>query len=33
MTLPHTLSPAVQQTQEWVKELRNNCDLADEAAA
>lgn len=33
MTLPATLSHAVQQTQEWLKELRDNGDLADEAAA
>jgi uncharacterized protein (DUF2267 family) len=33
MTLPSTLSHAVQQTQEWLKELRDNGDLADEATA
>lgn len=33
MTLPATLSHAVQQTQEWLKELRDNGDLADEATA
>jgi uncharacterized protein (DUF2267 family) len=33
MTLPATLSHAVQQTQVWLKELRDNGDLADEAAA
>jgi len=33
MTLPATLKHAVQQTQEWLKELRDNGDLADEAAA
>jgi uncharacterized protein (DUF2267 family) len=33
MTLPATLSHAVQQTQEWLKELRDNGDLADEAEA
>src|SRR5215470_7433811 len=33
MTLPATLSHAVQQTQEWLKELRDNGDLADESAA
>jgi uncharacterized protein (DUF2267 family) len=33
MTLPATLSHAVQQTQEWLKELRDNGDLADEAMA
>jgi uncharacterized protein (DUF2267 family) len=33
MTLPATLSHAVQQTQEWLKELRDNGDLADEAQA
>lgn len=29
MTLPATVSHAVQQTQEWLKELRDNGDLAD----
>jgi uncharacterized protein (DUF2267 family) len=33
MTLPATLSHAVQQTQEWLKELRDNGDLADEKEA
>lgn len=33
MTLPATLSHAVQQTQVWLKELRDNGDLADEATA
>ena len=33
MTIPATISHAVQQTQEWLKELRNNGDLADEGAA
>jgi uncharacterized protein (DUF2267 family) len=33
MTLPATLSHAVQQAQVWLKELRDNGDLADEAAA
>jgi uncharacterized protein (DUF2267 family) len=33
MTLPATLSHAVQQTQEWLKELRDNGDLADETEA
>jgi uncharacterized protein (DUF2267 family) len=33
MTLPATLSHAVQQTQVWLKELRDNGDLADEAEA
>jgi len=33
MTLPSTLARAVQQTQEWLKELRDNGDLADEGAA
>jgi len=33
MTLPATLSHAVQQTQEWLKELRDNGDLADESEA
>lgn len=33
MTLPATLSHAVQQTQEWLKELRDNGDLADEGTA
>jgi uncharacterized protein (DUF2267 family) len=29
MTLPATVSHAVQLTQEWLKELRDNGDLAD----
>lgn len=33
MTLPATVSHTVQQTQEWLKELRDNADLDDEAAA
>jgi uncharacterized protein (DUF2267 family) len=33
MTLPTTISHAVQQTQEWLKELRDNGDLADESEA
>lgn len=33
MTLPTTVSHAVQQTQEWLKELRDNADLADESEA
>jgi uncharacterized protein (DUF2267 family) len=33
MTLPATLSHAVQQVQEWLKELRDNGDLADEGTA
>jgi uncharacterized protein (DUF2267 family) len=33
MTLPSTVSHAVQQTQEWLKELRDNGDLANENEA
>jgi uncharacterized protein (DUF2267 family) len=33
MTLPATVSHAVQQTQEWLRELRDNGDLADENEA
>ena len=33
MTVPATIAHAVQQTQEWLKELRDNADLADEATA
>src|SRR6516164_11149201 len=33
MTLPASLSHAVQLTQQWLKELRDNCDLDDEGAA
>jgi uncharacterized protein (DUF2267 family) len=33
MTLPATLSHAVQQAQVWLKELRDDGDLADEATA
>lgn len=33
MTLPATVSHTVQQTQEWLKELRDNADLDDEATA
>lgn len=33
MSVPSTIAHAVQQTQEWLKELRDNADLDDEAAA
>lgn len=33
MAIPATLAHAVQQGQEWLKELRSNADLADEAEA
>jgi uncharacterized protein (DUF2267 family) len=33
MTVPATISHAIQQTQEWLKELRDNGDLVDEAHA
>ena len=33
MTVPATVAHAVQQAQVWLKELRDNADLADEAAA
>lgn len=33
MTIPSTIAHTVQQTQEWLKELRDNADLEDEAAA
>jgi uncharacterized protein (DUF2267 family) len=33
MTVPPTISHGIQLTQEWLKELRDNGDLADEAAA
>jgi uncharacterized protein (DUF2267 family) len=33
MTVPSTIAHTVQQTQEWLKELRDNADLDDEAAA
>jgi uncharacterized protein (DUF2267 family) len=33
MTVPATIAHAVQQTQEWLKELRENAGLEDEAAA
>jgi uncharacterized protein (DUF2267 family) len=33
MTIPPTLAHGVQQIQEWLKELRDNADLADEAEA
>jgi uncharacterized protein (DUF2267 family) len=33
MTLPATVSHGVQQTQEWLKELRDNGNLADENEA
>ncbi len=33
MTVPATVAHAVQQTQVWLKELRDNADLADEATA
>jgi uncharacterized protein (DUF2267 family) len=31
VTIPATISHAVQQTQEWLKELRDNGDLVDES--
>ncbi|MCP4781594.1 MAG: DUF2267 domain-containing protein [Hyphomicrobium sp.] len=33
MTIPASIAHTVQQTQEWLKELRDNADLADEAEA
>ena len=33
MTIPSTVAHTVQQTQEWLKELRENASLADEAEA
>jgi uncharacterized protein (DUF2267 family) len=33
MTIPASIAHGVQQTQEWIKELRDNADLADEAEA
>ncbi|MCZ7595412.1 MAG: DUF2267 domain-containing protein [Hyphomicrobium sp.] len=33
MTVPATIAHAVQQTQEWLKELRETAGLEDEAAA
>lgn len=33
MALPATLSHAVQQTHEWLKEVRDKGELADESAA
>lgn len=33
MTIPASVAHTVQQTQEWLKELRDNSDLGDEAAA
>jgi uncharacterized protein (DUF2267 family) len=33
MALPATLSHTVQQTQDWLKELRDNGDLVDEGEA
>jgi uncharacterized protein (DUF2267 family) len=33
MAVPPALAHAVQQTQGWLKELRDNADLDDEAAA
>lgn len=33
MSLPGSISHAVQQTQTWLKELRDTLDLADEAQA
>lgn len=33
MTVPSTLSHALQQTQEWLKELRDTAGLADETEA
>lgn len=33
MTVPPTIAHTVQQTQEWLKELRDNADLTDEAEA
>jgi len=33
MTIPSTIAHTVQLTQEWLKELRDNADLSDEATA
>lgn len=33
MTIPPSIAHTVQQTQEWLKELRDNADLDDEGAA
>ena len=33
MTVPPTVAHAVQQSQEWLKELRDNAGLADETEA
>lgn len=33
MTIPATISHTVQQTQEWLKEVRDNAGLADESEA
>jgi uncharacterized protein (DUF2267 family) len=33
MTVPPTIAHGVQQAQEWLKELRDNANLADEAEA
>lgn len=33
MTIPATINHAVQQTQEWLKELRDTAGLADETEA
>ena len=33
MTVPTTIAHAIQQTQEWLKELRDNGGLASEAEA
>jgi uncharacterized protein (DUF2267 family) len=33
MTVPATINHAVQQTQEWLKELRDSAGLADETEA
>jgi uncharacterized protein (DUF2267 family) len=33
MTIPAPIAHTVQQTQEWLKELRDNADLADEGEA
>lgn len=33
MTIPSTIAHTVQQTQEWLKELRDSANLSDEATA
>jgi uncharacterized protein (DUF2267 family) len=33
MTVPSSIAHGVQQIQEWLKELRDNADLADESEA